>query len=263
MLTSRFLLIYAVLTMAGCAQQRLTHEEYLVSGLEACQVAMDAIKSHPDHKKLRYVVKKNFKNYKKTKQVALNHAPKAITQYNKKITECETTVNAFLNKKQIERKKKAAKKREDLLKLTVLNNKKITELALKQGYKGVYFTGISQFISSVIDNPNEIQENRNHVFTLTNQDGMFVVSQIISDAVVYQVDTSKAPYDLVNIIYPYGERLSDVVIIQPKHKGNQYFIGQKMGVNEKEKYFVFAGTKEYETRLGGMNTAFVFNRAFK
>jgi len=267
----KLLLIYALLILGtGCSQKTMMANKNIDKGLEACRVSISDIAAYPEHKDLIKTAKDNYSYFQYKKRHAAIYDRSIIKSNQEKISECENIVGGFLAKVKAEEQgkitaiKEAKLQKRKLEQQQALNQQKeITNRALKLGHKAVHFTGISQFISSAINNPDRIKENWNHVFTLTNHDSMFVVSQIVNDVVVYQVDTSKVPYDLVNVIYPYGERLSDVVIIQPKHKDSQYFIGQKLGVNEKEKYFVFAGTMEYETRLGGMNTAFVFNRAFK
>jgi len=267
----KYTIIYIAIVFfsAGCSQQMLRATSDMDYGLGACRISISEIAAYPKNKKVIKVAKHNYKLFQKAKRRVAAYDRSIIESNQVKITECENIIGSFLDKLEDEEQEKTtAIKEKKLQKIKLeqqqtLNQKKeITDRALSKGYTSVHFTGISQFISSAINNPDRIKENWNHVFTLTNHDSMFAVSQIVNDVVVYQVDTSKVPYDLVNVIYPYGERLSDVVIIQPKHKDSQYFIGQKLGVNEKEKYFVFAGTKEYKTRLGDLNTAFTFQPAF-
>ena len=250
-------LIVVSLLVGGCSYQDIKADDVLIEGLAGCKVSMQDISAHPGHKDLYSTTRNNYKRYQRSKRMAKRYDPESLQRHKTAINECETVISGYFAT--VEKQKseiKAAKKQRQLAQKKA-NQERIIQKFKSKGYDNVHFTGISQFLAKSSNQPEHLNSMQNHVFMLKNTDGMFKVSQVLSDTVVYTVDTDDVQYKFEDILYPYARTLSSTVLFTLKKPGKLYFVGQKLGVNSASKAYVFRGLSEYVT-FSGNNTAFVF-----
>lgn len=118
--------------------------------------------------------------------------------------------------------------------------------AIQEGYVGVHWAGINDFLDQVKDGKRDLKEAATLVFPLKGADKLFSVSQILEGGVFYRSsDTS-----------------NDHVLVLPRQQGAAYLEGSAITTFSDRAYFRFIGTGSYSTVLGATAQALAFEPVF-
>ncbi len=115
--------------------------------------------------------------------------------------------------------------------------------AISDGYEGVYWKGLSDYLSAVRSGSATLDGAGDLVFPLKGSDREYVISQILPDVVVYSAPSAPT-------------------LFLPRSEGKSYLEGNAITNHSSRAYFAFRGTTSYTTVLGATAQALVLEPVF-